>query len=98
MFDAPMPIQQSPWSDLIDLYPTVQKNGQGGFDYWTIPLKPANQLASLELGESLAKRSLQILRDHPESGCVLRRILRAVPNDCQVGEGFFCEIERHLSH
>ncbi len=86
------------WAQVIELLPTVKVAPEGHtFDYWTVNERNLSPQEAAKLGVALGEQTLEVIQRHPESATCLRRILRALPAESLVAEGFLCAIEDRLA-
>jgi hypothetical protein len=77
-------------------FPTVSKDAEGAWHYWTVPADSGVYQDDWPLGERLARRTVAQMRRFPEGSTVLRRILREMDPESTVGQGFLTGIEEIL--
>jgi len=77
-------------------FPTVSKQTDGSWRYWTVPADSGVFQDDWPLGERLARETIEQMRRFPEGSTVLRRILREMDPESNVGQGFLTGIEDTL--
>jgi hypothetical protein len=79
-------------------FPTVSKQADGSWRYWSAPADSGVYQDDWPLGERLARATVAQMRQFPEGSTVLRRILREMDPESTVGQGFLTAIEEALCH
>jgi hypothetical protein len=74
-------------------FPTVSKDADGAWRYWSVPADSGVYQDDWPLGERLARETVAQMRRFPEGSTVLRRILREMDPESTVGQGFLTAIE-----
>lgn len=77
-------------------FPTVSMDDEGGWHYWNVPEDTGVYQDDWPLGERLARDTVAQMRRFPEGSTVLRRILREMDPESNVGQGFLTGIEETL--
>jgi len=77
-------------------FPTVSQDAEGGWHYWDVPADSGVYAEDWPLGERLARETIEQMRRFPEGSTVLRRILREMDPESNVGQGFLTGIEDTL--
>lgn len=84
------------WDDEWLKFPTVTKDEEGGWHYWSVPADTGVYQDDWPLGERLARETVAHMRGFPEGSTVFRRILREMDPESTVGQGFLTAIEETL--
>lgn len=74
-------------------FPTVSKDADGAWHYWSVPADSGVYQDDWPLGERLARETVAQMRRFPEGSPVLRRILREMDPESTVGQGFLTAVE-----
>jgi len=74
-------------------FPTVNKDDDGAWRYWSVPADSGVYQDDWPLGERLARETVAQMRRFPEGSTVLRRILREMDPESAVGQGFLTAVE-----
>jgi hypothetical protein len=74
-------------------FPTVSKDADGAWRYWSVPADSGVYQDDWPLGERLARETVAQMRRFPEGSTVLRRILREMDPESAVGQGFLTAVE-----
>jgi len=84
------------WDEEWLKFPTVTKDADGTWRYWSVRADTNVYQDDWPLGERLARETVAQMRRFPEGSTVLRRILREMEPDSTVGQGFLTAIEEML--
>lgn len=77
-------------------FPTVTRDAEGAWHYWTVPDDSGVYEDDWPLGGRLARETVAHMRSFPEGSTVLRRILREMDPESTVGQGFLTALEEIL--
>ena len=86
------------WDDEWLKFPTVSKDAEGAWHYWTVPADTGVYQDDWPLGERLARETVAQMRNFPEGSTVFRRILREMDPESTVGQGFLTAVEETLCY
>lgn len=84
------------WEEEWLKFPTVSKEADGSWRYWSVPADSGVFQDDWPLGERLARQTVAQMRRFPEGSTVLRRILREMDPESTVGQGFLTAVEETL--
>lgn len=93
-----VPAHDDPCSrDGLDDFPTVGVCEDGWRSYWIVPPDTGSLERDWATGERLARETVARMQREPEKSWVLRRVLRDLDYDSDVGQGFLGWLEDRLT-
>jgi hypothetical protein len=79
-------------------FPTVRANADGGYDFWAVDADTGVYAEDWPRGERLARETIAHMQRFAEGSSVLRRILRDMPQQSTVAQGFISYLEDALTY
>jgi len=86
------------WTEQWLKFPTVTRDRDGQWHYWSVPPDSHVYSDDWARGESLARDTVAHMQRFPAGSSVLRRIFREMDFDSTVAQGFLTRIEDMLTH
>ena len=85
------------WTEEWLKFPTIVLDEAGQWHYWNVPDDSGVYSDDWEVGEALARDTVQQMQRFPAGSSALRRILREIDFNSTIGQGFVTRIEDMLT-
>ena len=85
------------WNQEWLKFPTISRDSDGRWHYWDVPRDSGVYSEDWRVGEGLARDTVAHMQRFMAGGSALRRILREIDLDSNVGQGFVTRLEDMLA-
>ncbi len=85
------------WEQQWLAFPTVHKDDEGTWIYWSVPDDSGVYSDDWEQGQGLARDTVAQMQRFPEGSTVLRRIIKEMEPTSIIAQGFLTRIEDMLT-
>lgn len=85
------------WNQEWLKFPTISLDGEGLWHYWDVPPDSGVYNDDWQVGEGLARDTVQQMQRFPDGSSALRRIMKELDFNSTVGQGFLTRIEDMLT-
>ena len=85
------------WNQEWLKFPTISRDGDGRWRYWDVPRDSGVYAEDWRVGEGLARDTVAQMQRFMAGSSALRRILREIDLDSNVGQGFVTRLEDMLA-
>ena len=79
-------------------FPTISRDEEGVWHYWDVPADTGVYVEDWRIGEGLARDTVAQMQRFLAGSSALRRIVKDMDPDSNVGQGFMTRIEDMLSN